>query len=128
MTAFFPVEKWTRLPLLLGCRPSPANMMPAFTSCSLNWPISASFSFVSAPASKFFVAFTITITRICAFLSFVVVIVGFGFSLFVIVLALAPHARFEHRSHFALAFEARPVLSMQIQEFGCRTEGVSLGG
>src|SRR5581483_7022762 len=53
----------TRLPLLLGCCPSPACMMPAFTSCSLNLPISvSSFSLGMTPASEFFVAFTITIT------------------------------------------------------------------
>ena len=28
-------ENWTRAPLELGCRPSPASMMPAFTSSSL---------------------------------------------------------------------------------------------
>ena len=35
-------EKRTRAPFELGCRPSPASMMPALTSSSLNLPMSAS--------------------------------------------------------------------------------------
>src|SRR5215469_2550720 len=61
----FPGEKRTRLPLLLGFRPSPAIRIPALTSCSLNLPISARSSFGGIfPLSEFFDAFTITITRI----------------------------------------------------------------
>jgi hypothetical protein len=41
MTVFLPPAKRTRLPLLLGWSPSPASMMPALTSSSLNLPISS---------------------------------------------------------------------------------------
>src|SRR6187431_740629 len=52
-----------RLAFTLGCRPSPDCMMPAFTSSSLNLPMSeSSFSVGMTPASLFFVAFTITMT------------------------------------------------------------------
>src|SRR5260370_36789126 len=61
---FFP-EKRTRLPFELAWSPSPASSMPAFTSSSLNFPISArSFCFGKTPASESLLAFTITITRI----------------------------------------------------------------
>ena len=44
-------------------------MTPAFTSSSLNLPISASsFSLGITPASEFFVALTITMTRIVVLL------------------------------------------------------------
>src|ERR1700754_1192117 len=73
MTVFLPPENRTRLPLLLGCRPSPASMMPAFTSSSLNLPMSAnSFSLGITPASEFLLALTITMTRI------VVLLLGLG--------------------------------------------------
>src|SRR5215471_17786052 len=69
-TVLFSPEKRTRLPLLLGWRPSAANIMPAFTSASLNLPISAkSFSLGITPASEFLVALTITMTRIALLLS-----------------------------------------------------------
>jgi hypothetical protein len=69
ITVFLPAEKRTRFPLLLGRRPSPASMMPAFTSSSLNLPMSASsFSLGITPASEFLVALTITITRIVVLL------------------------------------------------------------
>ena len=52
------------MPFTLGCSPSPASMMPLFTSSSLNLPISVrSFSLGITPPSEFFVAFTITMTR-----------------------------------------------------------------
>src|SRR5262245_30864231 len=69
MTDFVPPASRTRLPRLLGWRPSPANMIPALTSCSLNLPMSASiFSLGITPASEFFVALTITMTRIVVLL------------------------------------------------------------
>jgi hypothetical protein len=58
-------EKCIRLPLALGCRPSPASGTPALTSSSLNLPVAASNSVLGIwPASDGFVAFTITMTRI----------------------------------------------------------------
>jgi membrane-bound lytic murein transglycosylase B len=73
MVVFLPPENRTRLPSLLGWSPSPASMMPAFTSSSLNLPMSASsFSLGITPASEFFVALTITMTRI------VVLLLGLG--------------------------------------------------
>ena len=52
-----------RFPFALGWSPSPASITPALTSSSLNLPISAnSASLGRAPASLFFVAFTITMT------------------------------------------------------------------
>src|SRR5882672_2099772 len=58
-------EKRTRLPFELGWSPSPASITPAFTSSSLNFPISASsFCFGMTPASESFVALTITMHRI----------------------------------------------------------------
>src|SRR5262245_58582529 len=63
----FVVVNFTRLPFELGCRPSPASMTPAFTSCSLKLPISVkSFLFGICPASDSSLAFTSTITRMAA--------------------------------------------------------------
>src|SRR6185503_19900813 len=60
-----PGEKRIRFPLLLGFRPSPSSMIPALTSSSLNFPMAVRSSLLGIfPASEFFVAFTITITRI----------------------------------------------------------------
>src|SRR5689334_14374936 len=57
-------EKNTRAPLELACRPSPASITPALTSSSLNFPISASSSWVgSTPASVSLLAFTISMNR-----------------------------------------------------------------
>jgi DNA-binding CsgD family transcriptional regulator len=65
MTSRLLPRKRTRLPPALGCSPSPASRMPAFISSSLYLPISwRSCSLGVTPASEFFVAFTITITRI----------------------------------------------------------------
>src|SRR4029450_5833163 len=56
---------FTRLPFELGWSPSPASMIPAFTSSSLYFIISLrSPSGGRAPASEALVVFTITITRI----------------------------------------------------------------
>src|SRR5258706_583746 len=61
-------ENLTRLPLELGCNPSPASITPAFTSSSLNLPMAAKVSLVflvgKTPASESLSALTITITRI----------------------------------------------------------------
>src|SRR5688572_9160037 len=58
-------EKRTRAPFELGCNPSPASITPAFTSSSLNFPISArSFSSGRMPASEFLSALTMTMNRI----------------------------------------------------------------
>src|SRR5712672_3346893 len=61
-------ENLTRLPLELGCNPSPASITPAFTSSSLNFPMAAKVSLVflvgRTPASESLSALTITITRI----------------------------------------------------------------
>ena len=61
-------SKATRLPCEEGFKPSPANMMPAFTSSSLNLPIATNISAVSAvgliPSSESSVALTNTMTRI----------------------------------------------------------------
>jgi hypothetical protein len=57
-------EKRTRAPLALGCKPSAANITPAFTNSSLKRPISANSSVVGiAPDSDSSVALTITNTR-----------------------------------------------------------------
>src|SRR6185503_5016411 len=54
-----------RTPLDESWRPSPATMIPAFTSSSLNFPISASCSVVGRiPASESLLALTITMKRI----------------------------------------------------------------
>ncbi|MNT32969.1 hypothetical protein D3C72_1688770 [compost metagenome] len=64
MTRRLAPSKATRLPLDEGCRPSPASMMPALTSSSLNLPMASSNSVEGMlPASLSSVAFTITITR-----------------------------------------------------------------
>jgi len=56
--------KRTRLPLALGCKPSPASITPALTSSSLKSPIAlSSASLGITPASESLVALTITITR-----------------------------------------------------------------
>src|SRR5687767_8365051 len=53
-------ENLTRAPLELGCRPSPARSTPAFTSSSLNFPISVSRrSLGITPASLASLALTI---------------------------------------------------------------------
>src|SRR5262245_58867948 len=71
MTHAVPPDNTNRFPLLLACRPSPANITPALTSSSLNLPMSASsFSLGITPASEFFVALTITMTRIVVLLLF----------------------------------------------------------
>src|SRR3982751_3321409 len=58
-------ENFTRLPLEEACKPSPASIIPAFASCSLNLPISARRSLLgNTPASESLLALTITITRI----------------------------------------------------------------
>src|SRR5215211_6003623 len=58
-------ENRTRLPFELGWSPSPASMMPAFTSSSLYFPISVrSCSLGISPASDSLLALTITRTRI----------------------------------------------------------------
>ena len=58
-------EKRTRTPRLLGCRPSPAFMMPAATSSSLYRPMAASSSSLGiTPFSESSVALTITMKRI----------------------------------------------------------------
>src|SRR6266852_4405222 len=65
ITACFPPENRTRLPFELGWSPSPASITPAFTSSSLNLPISVrSFSSGRTPASVSLVALMITMTRI----------------------------------------------------------------
>src|SRR4051812_34876338 len=58
-TVRFVPENFTRAPLELGWRPSPANITPAFTSSSSYFPISVSiFSSGSTPASVFLSAFS----------------------------------------------------------------------
>src|SRR5438477_2118144 len=60
-------EKRTRAPLRLGCRPSPASMMPALTSSSLYLPIAArSSSLAILPASESLLAFTMIMNRMFA--------------------------------------------------------------
>jgi hypothetical protein len=57
-------ENRTRLPRVVGCRPSPASITPALTSCSLKLPMAASNSSLGiTPASDSWLAFTMTITR-----------------------------------------------------------------
>jgi len=65
ITVRLPPENCTRDPFELGWSPSPASITPAFTSSSLNLPISAS-RFLSGrtPASLFWSAFTSTMNRI----------------------------------------------------------------
>src|SRR5262249_36456244 len=63
--ARFPSANLTRLPFELAWSPSPASMMPAFTSSSLYFPIFSRISRLGrTPASDSLLAFTITITRI----------------------------------------------------------------
>src|SRR6185503_9527701 len=65
MTVVFPPAKRTRAPFELGCRPSPACMIPAWTSSSLYFPMSVrSFSSGSTPASDCSLALMMTMTRI----------------------------------------------------------------
>ena len=65
MTVRLGPSNWTRAPFELGCRPSPASMMPAFTSSSLYFIIAVSSSSLGMmPASLSLVALTITINRI----------------------------------------------------------------
>ena len=64
MTVLLPPPNCTRTPRELACRPSPASITPAFTSSSLNLPISVSSSAEGmTPASDSLVALTITMTR-----------------------------------------------------------------
>src|SRR6266576_1678184 len=65
MTVGAPPPNLTRAPFELGCRPSPASITPAFTSSSLNLPISrSSSSFGIWPASYSSPPFTRTMKRI----------------------------------------------------------------
>src|SRR6266478_9349132 len=65
LTTLCPPEYLTRAPREVGCRPSPASMMPALTISSLNLPIAVSNSVLGiTPASLSLLAFTITINRI----------------------------------------------------------------
>ena len=65
ITVRFAPENRTRAPFELGWSPSPASITPAFTSSSLNLPISArSFSSGSTPASESLVALTMIMNRI----------------------------------------------------------------
>ena len=58
-------ENLTRAPLLLGCRPSPASITPAFTSSSLYFCICSSSSWLGiSPASDWSVALTMIMKRI----------------------------------------------------------------
>src|SRR6478672_513595 len=58
-------KKRTRAPFELGCRPSPASMIPAFTNSSLYLPMALrSASLGRTPASESLVARTITMKRI----------------------------------------------------------------
>src|SRR5690349_13416467 len=58
-------EKRTRAPFELGCSPSPASMIPAFTNSSLYLPMALrSASLGRTPASESLVARTITMNRI----------------------------------------------------------------
>src|SRR6266566_1421916 len=59
-----------RVPLDDGCSPSPASITPAFTSSSLNFPISVSMrSSGITPASESLLALTITRNRMAISLS-----------------------------------------------------------
>src|SRR5437667_9705316 len=70
MTVLCSPENFTRLPFDVGWRPSPSSITPAFTSSSLNVPISVrTFSLGISPASDSLLAFTITMTRIGRLLS-----------------------------------------------------------
>src|SRR5947208_11376591 len=64
ITRLLPPPNLTRPPLALECSPSPASITPAFTSSSLNLPISLRISRLgSTPASESLFALTITMTR-----------------------------------------------------------------
>src|SRR5207253_6678158 len=64
ITRLLPPPNLTRTPLALECSPSPASITPAFTSSSLNLPISLRISRLgSTPASESLFALTITMTR-----------------------------------------------------------------
>src|SRR6185295_2700317 len=64
-TVLLSPENRTRAPFELGWSPSPASMMPAFTSSSLNCPISVSnFSLGRTPASVSWLAFRMIMNRI----------------------------------------------------------------
>src|SRR6266850_7778206 len=65
ITVRFVPENLTRAPFELAWSPSPASITPAFTSFSLNFPISARrLSSGRTPASESLVALTITMNRI----------------------------------------------------------------
>src|SRR5262249_24338588 len=65
MTVRLLPENRTRLPRELGWSPSPASITPAFTSSSLNFPISvSSCSLAITPASSSWFALIRTMTRI----------------------------------------------------------------
>ncbi len=65
ITVRFAPENLTRAPFELGWSPSPASITPAFTSSSLNFPISVrSFSLGMTPASESLSALTSTMNRI----------------------------------------------------------------
>src|SRR5437588_12122480 len=65
ITDFCPFENLTRAPFELGCKPSPANITPAFANSSLNFPMSVSNCLLGmTPASELLSAFTITMNRI----------------------------------------------------------------
>ena len=60
-----PPANTIRAPLEVGCKPSPASMMPAFIISSLNLPIAATSSALGIlPASLSRVALTCTMKRI----------------------------------------------------------------
>jgi len=64
VTVLLPPPNLTRTPFALECSPSPASITPAFTSSSLNLPISVRISRLgSTPDSDSWFAFTITMTR-----------------------------------------------------------------
>jgi hypothetical protein len=64
ITARCSPEKLTRVPFEVGCRPSPASITPALTSCSLYFRIQVRISESGRmPASDSSVAFTRTMTR-----------------------------------------------------------------
>jgi hypothetical protein len=67
MTVRSPPSKRTRVPLDVGCRPSPASMTPAFTSSSLYLVIAPKISVLGiSPASDSGLPGTRTMNRITA--------------------------------------------------------------
>src|SRR5947208_13139048 len=65
VTVRLPPENLTRTPLELGWSPSPASITPAFTSSSLNFPISVRISRLGrTPASESLLALTRIMNRI----------------------------------------------------------------